>query len=57
MGNIKIMGGDFSSKLELVHAAVVAGFPSPADDYKHERLDFNRDYIPTTRWKDIIKLK
>ena len=45
MGNIKIMGGDFSSKLELEHAAVVAGFPSPADDYKHERLDFNRDYI------------
>ena len=45
MGNIRIIRGDFSSKLELVHAAVVAGFPSPADDYKHERLDFNRDFI------------
>jgi len=31
--------------LELEHANVVAGFPSPADDYTHETLDFNRDYI------------
>ena len=45
MGNIRILRGDFSSRLELEHAAVVAGFPSPADDYKHERLDFNRDFI------------
>lgn len=45
MGNIKIIRGDFSSRLELEHAAVVAGFPSPADDYKHEQLDFNRDFI------------
>ena len=45
MGNIRIIRGDFSSRLELEHAAVVAGFPSPADDYKHERLDFNRDFI------------
>ena len=45
MGNIKILSGTFETKLELEHAAVVAGFPSPADDYKHDRLDFNRDYI------------
>ena len=45
MGNIRILRGDFSSRLELEHAAVVAGFPSPADDYKHELLVFNRDFI------------
>ena len=45
MGNIEILSGTFETKLELEHAAVVAGFPSPADDYKHDRLDFNRDYI------------
>ena len=45
MGNIKIIRGVFDSKLELEHAAVVAGFPSPADDYRHDTLDFNRDYI------------
>ena len=45
MGNIKILSGTFETKLELEHAAVVAGVTSPADDYKHDRLDFNRDYI------------
>ena len=45
MGNIKIIRGVFETKLELEHASVVAGFPSPADDYRHETLDFNRDYI------------
>ena len=45
MGNIKIIRGVFETKLELEHASVVAGFPSPADDYRHEALDFNRDYI------------
>ena len=45
MGNIKIIRGFFETKLELEHASVVAGFPSPADDYRHETLDFNRDYI------------
>ena len=45
MGNIKIIRGVFESKLELERASVVAGFPSPADDYLHETLDFNRDYI------------
>ena len=57
MGNIRIIRGDFSSRLELEHAAVVAGFPSPADDYKHERLDFNRDFIrhpEATFFGDVI---
>ena len=45
MGNIKIIRGIFDTKLELQDASVVAGFPSPADDYSHETLDFNRDYI------------
>lgn len=45
MGNIKIIRGVFETKLELEHAIVVAGFPSPADEYRHETLDFNRDYI------------
>ena len=45
MGNIKIVKGVFDTSLELEHASVVAGFPSPADDYTHETLDFNRDYI------------
>lgn len=39
------MRGAFGIKLELKDASVVAGFPSPADDYTHETLDFNRDYI------------
>ena len=45
MGNIKIIRGVFDTKLELQHAGVKAGFPSPADEYRHETLDFNRDYI------------
>lgn len=45
MGNIKIIRGAFDSQLELQHAAVKAGFPSPAEDYQHETLDFNRDFI------------
>ena len=43
--NVKIVRGVFETKLEMEHAAVAAGFPSPADDYRHETLDFNRDYI------------
>ncbi len=45
MGNIKIIKGVFDTTLELEHAGIAAGFPSPADDYRHETLDFNRDYI------------
>ena len=45
MGNIKIKKGLFDTKLELEHAGIKAGYPSPADDYIHDTLDFNRDYI------------
>ncbi len=45
MSNIKIRKGSFDTAIELEHAEVRAGFPSPADDYSHETLDFNRDYI------------
>jgi DNA polymerase V len=45
MGNIKIIRGVFDTKIELEHAGMAAGFPSPADDNRHETLDFNRDYI------------
>ena len=45
MGNIRIIRGVFDTQLELQDASVVAGFPSPADDYSHDTLDFNRDYI------------
>ena len=38
MGNIKIIRGVFDTKLELQHAGVKAGFPSPAEDYIHETL-------------------
>ncbi len=45
MSNIKIRQGIFETTLELEHAGIKAGFPSPADDYRHDTLDFNRDYI------------
>jgi DNA polymerase V len=45
MGNIKIIKGVFDTKLELEHAEVAAGFPILTDDYSHETLDFNSDYI------------
>ena len=40
MGNVKIIKGVFDTNLELEHAGIKAGFPSPADDYRHETLDF-----------------
>mgnify|MGYP002623171405 CR=1 FL=1 len=46
MANIQIIQGDFERKLKLQFApGIKAGFPSPADDYSHETLDFNRDLI------------
>jgi len=46
MSKIHIIQGDFKEKLELPIAdALKAGFPSPAEDYLHESLDFNRDLI------------
>ncbi len=34
MGNIKIIKGVFDTYLELEHASVTAGFPSPTDEYR-----------------------
>lgn len=46
MANIQIIQGDFEKKLKLHYAqAIKAGFPSPAEDYMHDSLDFNRDLI------------
>ena len=46
MEKIKLLKGDFASQLSLALAPTIkAGFPSPADDYLHDSLDFNRDMI------------
>lgn len=46
MANIHIIQGDFSKKLKLpIAEGLKAGFPSPADDYSYETLDFNHDMI------------
>lgn len=46
MPNIQILDSLFKHKLELQLApGIKAGFPSPADDYIHDNLDFNRDLI------------
>ena len=46
MKNLTILNSEFSNKLELQLApSIKAGFPSPADDYQQDRLDFNRDLI------------
>ena len=46
MLKIHLIKGEFKEKLDLLFApGVKAGFPSPAGDYLHESLDFNRDLI------------
>ena len=46
MEDLHLLKSEFEDKLELEFApGIKAGFPSPADDYRHETLDFNRDYI------------
>ena len=46
MDKLKLLKGDFTSKLNLALAPTIkAGFPSPAEDYLHDSLDFNRDMI------------
>lgn len=43
---VKIITGEFRKGLALPLAEQIkAGFPSPADDYNRESLDFNRDLI------------
>ena len=46
MSKINIIPSEFNRELELQLAySIKAGFPSPAEDYQHETLDFNRDFI------------
>ncbi len=46
MSGMKIYKGEFDKQLELLLAPQIkAGFPSPAQDYLRESLDFNRDLI------------
>lgn len=43
---MKLIKGEFKEKLDLLYApSLRAGFPSPAEDYLSESLDFNRDMI------------
>ena len=44
--SMKIYKGEFDKKLELqIAPSIMAGFPSPAEEYFSETLDFNRDMI------------
>lgn len=46
MTKLTLLKGDFASKLALSLASTIkAGFPSPAEDYLHDSLDFNHDLI------------
>lgn len=43
---MKLITGEFEKRLQLQFTpAIKAGFPSPAEDYLNESLDFNRDLI------------
>ena len=43
---MKLIKGEFKNRLDLLFApAIKAGFPSSADDYLRDSLDFNRDMI------------
>ena len=43
---MKLIKGEFKKKLDLQFApSIRAGFPSPAEDYLNDSLDFNRDLI------------
>ena len=43
---MKLIGGVFKEELRLQFTSSIrAGFPSPAEDYLNESLDFNRDLI------------
>lgn len=46
MKSITLIDSEFSKELELQIAPELrAGFPSPAEEYLHDSLDFNRDLI------------
>ena len=43
---MKLIKGEFKEKLDLLYApSIRAGFPSPAEDYLTDSLDFNKDLI------------
>ena len=43
---MKLITGEFEEKLRLqIAPSIRAGFPSPAEDYLTDSLDFNRDLI------------
>lgn len=44
--DIDILSSDFTTKLTLAFAPLIkAGFPSPAESYEMDALDFNKDMI------------
>ena len=44
--DMKLIKGEFDEQLKLQFApSIRAGFPSPAEDYLSDSLDFNRDLI------------
>lgn len=46
MKSITILDSEFEKELKLQIAPELrAGFPSPAEEYLHDSLDFNRDLI------------
>ena len=46
MKSITLIDSEFSKELELQIAPELrAGFPSPAEEYLQDSLDFNRDLI------------
>ena len=46
MSYLKIIGSEFATSRELPFAsAIKAGFPSPAEGYGQDSIDFNRDLI------------
>ncbi len=46
MTKIHLIKSEFAEQLPLQFTPTIkAGFPSPADDYAHDSLDFNRDLI------------
>ena len=46
MNNIQLFNSSLQKVLNLDFApGIKAGFPSPADDYLNDSLDFNRDLI------------
>ena len=54
---MKLIKGEFKEKLDLLFApSIKAGFPSPAEDYLSDSLDFNRDLIKHPDFnRDLIK--